>query len=187
MPQPGWVFWLTCRTGGSPALGCAPAGPVVEVRMTGTVTAPVFEPASLTIAPGTTLRFINVSAGPHNVAFWGDSIPAGAAAVLNAAMAGRTMGDLSGMMVTQPNETFDIAYGVGRYEDFGGPFRADDKAARPFILNQPIYRQDRDQFSTKFNLALTRTAPGAGNDLAGTENAESIVEALYPEGSVEVK
>lgn len=88
----------------------APAGPVVEVKMTGTTAAPVFEPASLTIAPGTIIRFINVSAGPHNIAFWGDSIPAGAGAVLNAAMAGRTMGDLSGMMVTQPNETFDLSF-----------------------------------------------------------------------------
>jgi plastocyanin len=88
----------------------APTGPVVEVKMTGTATAPVFEPAALTIAPGTTIRFINVAAGPHNVSFWGDSIPAGAAAVLNAAMAGRTMGDLAGMMVTQPNETFDISF-----------------------------------------------------------------------------
>jgi plastocyanin len=88
----------------------APTGPVVEVRMAGTATAPVFEPAALTIAPGTTIRFINVAAGPHNVSFWGDSIPAGAAAVLNAAMAGRTMGDLAGMMVTQPNEAFDISF-----------------------------------------------------------------------------
>jgi plastocyanin len=88
----------------------APAGPVVEVKMTGTGSTAAFEPPALTIAPGTTIRFINVSGGPHNVAFWGDSIPAGAAVVLNAAMAGRTMADLSGMMVTQPNEAFDISF-----------------------------------------------------------------------------
>ena len=88
----------------------APAGPVVEVKMTGTGSTAAFEPAALTIAPGTTIRFINVSGGPHNVSFWGDSIPAGAAAVLNAAMAGRTMGDLAGMMVTAPNEAFDISF-----------------------------------------------------------------------------
>jgi plastocyanin len=104
-----------------------PAGPVVEVKMTGTTAAPVFEPASLTIAPGTTIRFINVSAGPHNIAFWGDSIPAGAAAVLNAAMAGRTMGDLSGMMVTQPNETFDVSFAgapTGLYKGYCLPHLA---------------------------------------------------------------
>lgn len=82
-----------------------------------------------------------------------------------------------------PNDTFDIAYGVGRFEDFGGPFRADDKQARPFILNQPIYREDRLQFGTKFNLALTRNAPGSGNDKAGAEDPQSIVEALYQIGA----
>ncbi|HXV90511.1 MAG TPA: plastocyanin/azurin family copper-binding protein [Gemmatimonadales bacterium] len=105
----------------------APAGPVVEVQMTGTTTAPVFEPAALTIAPGTTVRFINVAAGPHNISFWGDSIPAGAAAVLNAAMAGRTMGDLAGMMVTQPNETFDVSFAgapTGLYKGYCLPHLA---------------------------------------------------------------
>ncbi len=105
----------------------APAGPVVEVKMAGTTTAPVFEPAALTIAPGTTVRFINVSAGPHNISFWGDSIPAGAAAVLNAAMAGRTMGDLAGMMVTQPNETFDVSFAgapTGLYKGYCLPHLA---------------------------------------------------------------
>ena len=105
----------------------APAGPVVEVKMAGTTTAPVFEPAVLTIAPGTTVRFINVSAGPHNISFWGDSIPAGAAAVLNAAMAGRTMGDLAGMMVTQPNEAFDVSFAgapTGLYKGYCLPHLA---------------------------------------------------------------
>jgi len=105
----------------------APAGPVVEVQMTGTGSTAAFEPAALTIAPGTTIRFINVSGGPHNVAFWGDSIPAGAAAVLNAAMAGRTMGDLAGMMVTQPNETFDVSFAgapTGLYKGYCLPHLA---------------------------------------------------------------
>ena len=104
------------------------AGPVVEVRMTGvTGTTAAFEPAQLTIAPGTTVRFINVSGGPHNVAFWGDSIPAGAAPVLTAAMAGRTIGDLQGLMVTQPNETFDISFAgapAGVYKGFCLPHLA---------------------------------------------------------------
>src|SRR5262245_56540061 len=85
-----------------------PAGTVVDVRMTGTGTTAAFEPNAITIAPGTTVRFHNVSGGPHNVAFWGDSIPAGAAAVLNAAMSGRTMSELSSLMLTQPNETYDV-------------------------------------------------------------------------------
>lgn len=104
-----------------------PAGPVVEVKMVGTGTTAAFEPATLTIAPGTTVRFINVSGGPHNIAFWGDSIPEGAAAVLNQAMAGRTMGDLLGMMVTQPNEAYDISFAnapLGLYKGYCLPHLA---------------------------------------------------------------
>lgn len=93
-----------------PAAGAAAGGAVVEVRMTGNGTnQAAFEPAALTIAPGTTVRFINVSGGPHNVAFWGDSIPAGAAPVLNAAMPDR-MNDLSSRFATGPNEALDISF-----------------------------------------------------------------------------
>ena len=99
----------------------APAGPVVEVKMTGNgSTVALFEPARLTIAPGTTVRFINVSGGPHNVAFWGDSIPAGAAAVLNANMPNR-MDNLSGPFATQPNESYDVSFAgapTGTYKGY---------------------------------------------------------------------
>src|SRR2546426_8571447 len=54
----------------TPAAPAAPAAAVVEVKMTGNgTTKAAFEPATLTIAPGTTVRFINVSGGPHDVAF----------------------------------------------------------------------------------------------------------------------
>lgn len=104
-----------------------PAGVVVDVRMTGTGTTAAFEPNAITIAPGTTVRFHNVSGGPHNIAFWGDSIPAGAAAVLNAAMTGRTMSDLSSLMLTQPNETYDVSFAnapVGAYKTYCLPHLA---------------------------------------------------------------
>lgn len=105
-----------------------PAGAVVEVKMTGNgTTTAAFEPATLTIAPGTTVRFVNVSGGPHNVAFWADSIPAAAAAKLNAAMPNR-MDNLSGPFVTNPNETYDIAFGAdatkGTYKGFCLPHLA---------------------------------------------------------------
>ena len=38
-----------------------------------------FEPADLTVKAGDVVRFHNKSGGPHNVAFWADSIPAGGA------------------------------------------------------------------------------------------------------------
>ncbi len=94
-----------------PAGTPAAAGTVVEVRMTGNGTnLAAFEPKTLTVAPGTTVRFINVSGGPHNVAFYADSIPAGAAEKLNATMANR-MDNLSGPFLTAPNETYDVTFG----------------------------------------------------------------------------
>ena len=109
-----------------PAAGAA-GGAVVEVRMTGNGTnQAAFEPAAITIAPGTTVRFINVSGGPHNVAFWADSIPAGAAAVLNAAMPDR-MSDLSSRFAMAPNEPLDISFAgapTGSYKAYCLPHLA---------------------------------------------------------------
>ncbi len=83
---------------------------VVDVRMTGNSrNEAVFEPAALTISPGTTVRFINVSGGPHNVVFWPDSIPAGSTEVLNGAITGR-QGNLATPYVVQPNATYELTF-----------------------------------------------------------------------------
>jgi plastocyanin len=105
----------------------APAGPVVEVKMTGNgSTIAKFEPSTLTIAPGTTVRFVNVSGGLHNVAFWADSIPAGAAAVLTAAMP-NTVDNLSGPFLMQPNDHYEISFAnapTGTYKGYCVPHLA---------------------------------------------------------------
>lgn len=102
----------------------APAGPVVEVKMTGNgSTKAAFEPNTLTIAPGTTVRFTNVSGGPHNITFWSDSVPAGGAAALNAGMK-NTMDNLSGPFLTNPNETYDVSFAnapKGTYKGYCTP------------------------------------------------------------------
>ena len=91
----------------------APTGPVVEVKMTGNGTnLAAFVPKTLQIAPGTTVRFVNVSGGPHNVAFYADSIPAGAAALLNGGMANR-MDNLSSPFLTNPNDHYDVTFAAG--------------------------------------------------------------------------
>ena len=88
----------------------AATGPVVEVKMTGNGTnLAAFEPKTLTIAPGTTVKFINVSGGMHNVAFWGDSIPAGAAAPLGAGMP-NTIDNLSGPFLMNANDTYQVSF-----------------------------------------------------------------------------
>jgi len=105
----------------------APAGPVVEVKMTGNGTSQAaFDPKTLTIAPGTTVRFIDVTGGPHNISFYADSIPAGAAAVLNAAMANR-IDNLEGALLTNPNDHYDISFAgapEGVYKGFCLPHQA---------------------------------------------------------------
>lgn len=92
------------------AAATEPTGAVVEVKMTGNGTSvAAFEPNKLTIKTGTTVRFLNVSGGPHNVAFYGDSIPKGAADALKKGMP-NPMGDLTGPFLTQPNEKYDVSF-----------------------------------------------------------------------------
>ena len=61
-----------------------------------------FVPDQLTIKSGDVVRFHNVSGGPHNVSFWADSIPAGAADALKAGMPDQ-MAPLEGSLLTEPN------------------------------------------------------------------------------------
>jgi plastocyanin len=108
----------------APAPAAEPAGSVVEVKMTGDgTTKAAFEPATLTIKPGTTVRFINVSGGPHNIAFFPDSIPKGGAEALKKGMV-NAMSDLTGPFLTQPNEKYDISFAgapAGTYKGYCMP------------------------------------------------------------------
>ena len=80
----------------------------IVVRMVGNEKGYRFEPASITARVGDVVRFVNVSGGPHNVAFWEDRIPAGTAATLQKNM-GQTIGPLSGALLTEPNEVYTIS------------------------------------------------------------------------------
>jgi plastocyanin len=94
----------------TPAPAGSETGQVHEVRMLLTADGRyAFEPATLAIAPGDRVRWVNVSGGPHNVAFYPDKIPAAAKDLLNAAMADR-MGDLVGRLLVQPNEAYEIVF-----------------------------------------------------------------------------
>lgn len=80
----------------------------IVVRMSGDASGYRFRPASVSAHVGDVVRFVNVSGGQHNVSFWEDSIPAGAAATLQSNMQ-KTMGTLSGVLLSEPNETYTVS------------------------------------------------------------------------------
>lgn len=80
----------------------------IVVRMLGDASGFRFRPANVTAHVGDVVRFVSVSGAPHNVSFPEDGIPAGAAATLQSNMQ-RTTGELSGAMLTEPNETFTVS------------------------------------------------------------------------------
>lgn len=111
-----------------PAATPAMSGAVVDVQMTGNGRdRAAFEPATLSIAAGTTVRFTNVSGGPHNIVFWDDSIPRGAAEALNGAITGR-QGNLASPYAVQPNQTYEITFPAtlpaGAYKGYCAPHLA---------------------------------------------------------------
>ena len=104
----------------------------ITVRMVGGAKGYRFVPASITARVGDVVRFVNVSGGPHNVAFSEDRIPAGAAATLQKNM-GQTMGPLSGGMIFQPNEVYAISLAglpAGTYNYYCVPHQAMNMAGR---------------------------------------------------------
>ena len=88
-----------------------------------------------------------------------------------------------------PGEALDFAFGVGRFEDYGGTFAGaqrnhpTDDVARPWVLQMPILRQAHPAFLPNFNDAIARTTPGGGERIVGGgqvfEDPNSGIEALY--------
>lgn len=76
----------------------------------------------------------------------------------------------------------DFAFGVGRYEDYGGEGRdftdadgllpglviPEEIDGRPFILNQALLASDNVTFNAAIGAALNATAPGRGGDFPET-------------------
>jgi plastocyanin len=107
-------------TGGAAgAVAAAPAtGTTHEVKMIGDATGYKFEPAAITVKAGDAIKYIMVSGGPHNVTFQ-NVADAAARAQLDANMPGQKMGEASGPMVMQPNESYTISFAkvpAGTYE-----------------------------------------------------------------------
>ncbi len=112
--------------GGQPAAQAAATGTVHDVQMELRDGKYQYDPVTLTIKVGDTVRWINASGGPHNVSFYQDKIPAGAADVLNAAMPNR-MGPLSGPLITDSLATYQVSFAnapAGTYNYYCIPHEA---------------------------------------------------------------
>jgi plastocyanin len=120
----------------TPGPAPAPTGTATAAPITGTThqvqmviqgTSYLFVPANLTIRSGDGIRFINVSGGPHNVAFDATAIPANVKPQLVANMPDQALGELSGRLLTQPNESYTVSFAnipAGTYPIFCTPHLA---------------------------------------------------------------
>jgi plastocyanin len=68
-----------------------------------------YVPDALVIRSGDVVRFRNKSGGPHNVSFWPDSIPPGAAAALQAGMSNQ-MAPLQGPLLIDPEAVYEVSF-----------------------------------------------------------------------------
>jgi plastocyanin len=119
----------------APAAAPAPApagGASHDVNMVLEGTAYKYVPDQLTIKAGDQVVFHNVSGGPHNVQFWADSIPAGAAEPLAAGMP-EQMSPLAGPLVVEPNGTYTVSFAntpAGEYKYYCLPHLANKMVAK---------------------------------------------------------
>ena len=93
----------------APAPAPATAGATHDVNMVLEGTAYKFVPNDLSIKAGDQVVFHNVSGGPHNVAFWPDSIPAGAKEVIDPQLKDQ-IAPLSSALMVEPNATLAISF-----------------------------------------------------------------------------
>ena len=93
----------------APAAAPAGGGTTHDVNMVLEGSSYKYVPDQLTIKSGDVVRFHNASGGPHNVSFWADSIPSGAADALKAGMPDQ-MAPLEGQLITEPNGIYTVNF-----------------------------------------------------------------------------
>jgi plastocyanin len=113
--------------GAATSVDAPPAAPkTVEVQMIGDASGYKFSPAKISIQRGDKVKFTLVSGPPHNVVFWEDSIPKGAAAKLGKAMT-KTVGPLTGPFLLNAKDTYEISFAglpAGTYHYYCAPHLA---------------------------------------------------------------
>jgi len=126
------AFLIVALTLSAPPLRGERGAATIVVRMLGDANGYRFVPASITAHVGDVVRFVNVSGGPHNVAFWAERIPAGVAATLQKNM-GQTIAPLSGAMIIEPNEVYTVSLAglrAGTYNYYCVPHQAMNMTGR---------------------------------------------------------
>ena len=93
----------------TPVSSTGSTGRVVVVQMLGDATGYRFAPATVSVKPGDRVRWTMVSGAPHNVSFWPDSIPAGAATRLGANMP-KAISPLTGPLMMVANESYEVSF-----------------------------------------------------------------------------
>lgn len=102
----------------------AAAGATHDVNMVLDGSSYKYVPDQLTIKPNDLVRFHNKSGGPHNVAFWSDSIPSGAESAIAVP---DPMAPLSSKLVVSPDEHIEVKFTnapAGEYKYYCTPHLA---------------------------------------------------------------
>jgi plastocyanin len=110
----------------APAAEPAAGGTAHDVNMVLDGSTYKYDPAELTIKAGDVINFHNKSGGPHNVSFWTDSIPSGAADVLKGAMPDQ-MAPLEGPLLTEQDAVYKVSFAgapTGQYKFYCLPHLA---------------------------------------------------------------
>jgi plastocyanin len=110
-PAAGGAMTADTSTAAAPA-AAAPAaatGKTHDVKMELDGSKYKFDPDNLTIQSGDVVRYHNVSGGPHNVSFWPDSVPSGAADALKKNMPNQ-MAPLEGPLLTEANAVYEVSF-----------------------------------------------------------------------------
>jgi plastocyanin len=100
------------------------AGKTHDVNMVLEGSSYKYVPDQLTIGPNDVIRYHNKSGGPHNVAFWADSIPKGAESAI---VLPEPMAPLSSKLVVAPDEVLEVKFNnapAGEYKFYCTPHLA---------------------------------------------------------------
>jgi plastocyanin len=125
-PAPAAGATTAAAPGGAPSAGKPITGKTWDVKMIGDATGYKFDPAALTIKQGDGVKWTVVSTPPHNVSFWPDSIPSGAASALQGNMS-NTMSQLVGPLLLNANDTYTVSFAgvpAGTYKYYCTPHLA---------------------------------------------------------------